>query len=180
MALLNPNQAIATDDRKAYSSSNDFEVLGIRCFTWLKRPPPHISSAEQRKLNKMKDHTNLSRAALSGPAGSGELIGQPALMRGLYELIGKVSQSTSAVLVIGETGTGKELVARGIHFTGMRRSCVTPLRSEVSMGSSWIARAAPRDSSALLQSTRTRLLLGMPMRGAWANHDLQRRNYEHS
>ena len=150
MALLNPNQAIATDDRKAYSSSNDFEVLGISCFTWLKRPPPHISSAEKRKLNKMKDHTNLSRAALSGPAGSGELIGQPALMRGLYELIGKVSQSTSAVLVIGETGTGKELVARCIHFTEMRRSCVTPLRSEVSMGSSCIARAAPRDSSALL------------------------------
>jgi hypothetical protein len=63
MALLNPNQATATDDRKAYSSSNDFEVLGISCFTWLKRPPPHISSAEKRKLNKMKDNTNLSRAA---------------------------------------------------------------------------------------------------------------------
>jgi hypothetical protein len=142
------------------------------------RPPPHISSAEKRKLNKMKDHTNLSRAAWSSPAGSGELIGQPALMRGLYELIGKVSQRTSAVLVIGETGTGKELVARGIHFTGSRRSCVTPLRSEVSLGSSCIERAAPRDSLALLQSTR--LLLGMPMRRSWPNYDLQRRNYEHS
>jgi len=180
MALLNPNQAIATDDRKAYSSSNDFEVLGIRCFTWLKRPPSHISSAEKRKLNKMKAQTNLSRAALSGPAGSGDLIGQPALIRGLFELIGKVSQTTSAVLVIGETGTGKELLAQGFHFTGMRRSCMTPLRSEVSMGSSCIARGAPRDSSTLLQSTRTGLLLGMPMRGSCANRDLPRRNYEHS
>jgi DNA-binding NtrC family response regulator len=121
MALLNPNQAIATDDRKAYSSSNDFEVLGIRCFTWLKRPPSHISSAEKRKLNKMKAHTNLSRAALSGPAGSGELIGQSAPMQLLYELLGKVGQGTSPVLVIGETGTGKELVARAIHFRGLRR-----------------------------------------------------------
>jgi len=42
-------------------------------------------------------------------------------MRRLYELIGKVSQSTSPVLLIGETGTGKELVARAIRFTGLRR-----------------------------------------------------------
>jgi two-component system response regulator HydG len=42
-------------------------------------------------------------------------------MHRLYELIGKVSQSASPVLLIGETGTGKELVARAIHFTGLRR-----------------------------------------------------------
>lgn len=39
----------------------------------------------------------------------------------LHELIRKVSQRTSPVLLIGETGTGKELVARAIHFTGLRR-----------------------------------------------------------
>jgi transcriptional regulator with PAS, ATPase and Fis domain len=69
----------------------------------------------------MEDHANLSRGALSGQAGFGEFIGQSAPMRHLYELIGKVSQSTSPVLVIGETGTGKELVARALHFKGLRR-----------------------------------------------------------
>jgi two-component system response regulator HydG len=69
----------------------------------------------------MEDHANLSRAALSSQAGSGELIGESAPMRRLYELIGKVSQSTSPVLLLGETGAGKELVARAIHFTGLRR-----------------------------------------------------------
>jgi two-component system response regulator HydG len=42
-------------------------------------------------------------------------------MRQLFNLIGKVSQSTAPVLLLGETGTGKELVARAIHFSGLRR-----------------------------------------------------------
>jgi two-component system response regulator HydG len=69
----------------------------------------------------MEDHANLSRAALSSQAGFGGLIGESAPMHRLYELIGKVSQCTSPVLLLGDTGTGKELVARAIHFTGLRR-----------------------------------------------------------
>jgi transcriptional regulator with PAS, ATPase and Fis domain len=68
----------------------------------------------------MEDHATLSRAALSSQDGFGGLIGESAPMQRLYELIGKISQSTSPALLIGETGTGKELVARAIHFTGLR------------------------------------------------------------
>jgi len=42
-------------------------------------------------------------------------------MRYLYEVIGKISHSTSPILLLGDTGTGKELVARAIHFAGSRR-----------------------------------------------------------
>jgi len=68
----------------------------------------------------MKDHANLSRAVPLSQAGFGGLIGESAPMCFLYKVIGKVSQNTSPVLVIGETGTGKELVARAIHFNGLR------------------------------------------------------------
>jgi transcriptional regulator with PAS, ATPase and Fis domain len=49
------------------------------------------------------------------------LIGESALMHHLYDLIEKISHSSSPVLLLGETGTGKELVARAIHFSGLRR-----------------------------------------------------------
>jgi len=42
-------------------------------------------------------------------------------MHRLYDLIGKVSQNNFPVLLSGETGTGKEVVARCIHFMGLRR-----------------------------------------------------------
>src|SRR5690242_7530068 len=74
-----------------------------------------------RVIASMEDHASLSRAAPPSQAGFGELIGESAPMYFLYEVIGKVGQNTSPVLVIGETGTGKELVARAIHFKGLRR-----------------------------------------------------------
>jgi len=66
-------------------------------------------------------HAGLSRAALSREKGFGGLIGDSAPMHRVYDLIGKLSQSASPVLLLGETGTGKELVARAIHFNGPRR-----------------------------------------------------------
>src|SRR6202167_609816 len=69
----------------------------------------------------MEDHANLSRAALPSEPGFAGLIGQSAPMHRLYELITKVSQSTSSVLITRESGTGEELVARAIHFAGSRR-----------------------------------------------------------
>jgi DNA-binding NtrC family response regulator len=69
----------------------------------------------------MEDHATHSREGSPSQAGFGGLIGESSPMHRLYKLIGKVSQCTSPVLVTGETGTGKELVARAIHFAGARR-----------------------------------------------------------
>jgi two-component system response regulator HydG len=52
----------------------------------------------------------------------GDMIGSSPAMHGLYELIRRVSQTDATVLVTGETGTGKELVARSIHERSRRAS----------------------------------------------------------
>ncbi len=54
--------------------------------------------------------------------GSYGLIGASAAMEQVFELIERVAPSTVPVLILGETGTGKELVARALHENSPRRS----------------------------------------------------------
>ena len=72
----------------------------------------------------MEKHAAPPRGVLFSEPILDKLIGNSAPMRLLNELIGKVSQSNSPVLLLGETGTGKEVVARAIHGTGLRREKV--------------------------------------------------------
>lgn len=61
------------------------------------------------------------RAELYAPDAAAAMVGSGHAMTALLEQIRKVASSKATVLVRGETGTGKELVARAIHFGGARR-----------------------------------------------------------
>jgi len=50
----------------------------------------------------------------------GGLVGGTPAMQEIYKTIGRVAESDATVLIHGESGTGKELVARAIHYHGMR------------------------------------------------------------
>ena len=49
------------------------------------------------------------------------LIGKSPSMQKIYDLIERISDSSSNVLITGESGTGKELVAKAIHYNGIRK-----------------------------------------------------------
>jgi sigma-54-dependent transcriptional regulator len=49
-----------------------------------------------------------------------EIIGTSKPMQQVFDLMGKVINTTATVLLTGETGTGKELVAQSIHYSGVR------------------------------------------------------------
>ena len=50
-----------------------------------------------------------------------QLIGKSPSMQKIYDLIERISDTSSNVLITGESGTGKELVARAIHYNGVRK-----------------------------------------------------------
>lgn len=49
------------------------------------------------------------------------LIGRSPSMQKIYDLIERISDTSSNVLITGESGTGKELVAKAIHYNGIRK-----------------------------------------------------------
>ncbi|MCY1020594.1 sigma-54-dependent transcriptional regulator [Pyxidicoccus sp. MSG2] len=75
-------------------------------------------AVEERRLRA--EHRDLKRQ-VADRSGLGSLIGRGASMQALYALIERVAQSGAPVLVRGESGSGKELVARALHSEGPRR-----------------------------------------------------------
>ena len=60
------------------------------------------------------------RQELKGRYGVERLIGQSPEMVTIYRLVARVAALETTVLIQGETGTGKELVARAIHYASPR------------------------------------------------------------
>jgi Nif-specific regulatory protein len=84
-----------------------------------------VSLENARLYGELKDHVHalerekrLLLHQVRAEAGFKEIIGSSAPMRRMFELMEKVLDTTTTVLIQGETGTGKELIAKVIHFNG--------------------------------------------------------------
>jgi two-component system response regulator PilR (NtrC family) len=75
------------------------------------------SALEQRRL---KQENAYLRQQLDERFGVGAMVGRSESMRALFQLIDTVAASNATILITGETGTGKEMVARAIHQTSPR------------------------------------------------------------
>jgi two-component system response regulator HupR/HoxA len=52
------------------------------------------------------------------------IIGKSKAMQAVYHLLNKVSNSEATILIQGENGTGKEMVAKAIHYNSPRKDAV--------------------------------------------------------
>ena len=76
-------------------------------------------AVEQRRLTSENAYL---RSQLEERYDFGGILGRSQPMQALFQLLETVAQSSSTLLVTGETGTGKEIVARAIHHNGPRRA----------------------------------------------------------
>ncbi len=76
--------------------------------------------AAEREIRLLCQENEFLREAVRDAPGHGDLLGRSDPMRAVFDAIQRVARTGSTVLVTGETGTGKELVARSIHRASTR------------------------------------------------------------
>jgi transcriptional regulator with GAF, ATPase, and Fis domain len=85
----------------------------------------YVRDGVRVRMGKSIVHVHLLDDDLEQPMADadqlGPLLGASATMRRLYPLVDQCAASTATVLIVGETGTGKELIAEAIHARSPRR-----------------------------------------------------------
>ena len=75
------------------------------------------------RIGRQAEEIGRLRADLDEAWGVESIIGRSPLMDDVRRLVLRARSSDVAVLITGETGTGKELVARALHYGGARHAC---------------------------------------------------------
>ncbi len=70
---------------------------------------------------RLKEENTQLREQITASHHFSEIIGNSKSMRKVFDLMEKVVNTTATVLIGGETGTGKELIAQSIHFNSPRK-----------------------------------------------------------
>jgi two-component system, NtrC family, response regulator AtoC len=100
------------------------EAMRVGAYNYIEKP------IQQRDLedlvrNASEAHNLVEETSLSSPKvtleNGEEFIGKSHQMRAVFQVIQKLGSVNTSVLIRGENGTGKELVARAIHFNSPRK-----------------------------------------------------------
>ena len=79
-----------------------------------------VKNALEKK--KLTEENRFLKIALKDRFQLTNIIGKSGPIQKIFDLVDKVAQSNATVLITGENGTGKELIAKAIHFNGDRKN----------------------------------------------------------
>jgi DNA-binding NtrC family response regulator len=101
------------------------EAMKLGAFDYIPKPftPDEVSIVVKKAIEKkslMAENIYL-RQELQEKYGFHNMVGKSKKMQEIYRIIAKVATTDSTVLIYGQSGTGKELIARAIHFNSPRR-----------------------------------------------------------
>jgi PAS domain S-box-containing protein len=98
----------------AEATVSSFDLNGCTFFTVILRNVNELLQAE-KKIRSLRDETTYLRSQIETLRGPDEIFGESQALRLILADVDRVAKNETTVLVTGETGTGKELIARAIH-----------------------------------------------------------------
>jgi PAS domain S-box-containing protein len=105
----------------AEATLSRFDVHRRVFYTLILRNVNERLEAESR-IRSLTVETEYLREELTALGASDDIVGASDALRGVLQAVRQVAATDATVLVMGETGTGKELVARAIHAASGRRA----------------------------------------------------------
>lgn len=74
------------------------------------------------RMQRLSEEVLTLRSEVQDKYQMSNIIGKSAIMQQVYKTVGRVAQTQATVLVSGESGSGKELIAKTIHNNSLRRN----------------------------------------------------------
>jgi len=103
----------------AEASVSRFDLSGRSRYSIILRNVEHQLAAESR-LHQLEAETEYLQREIAEWQNSGEIVGNSPAIRAVVNAVNQVAPTPASVPIQGETGTGKELVARAIHQQSQR------------------------------------------------------------
>ncbi len=82
---------------------------------------PTLRLAAEQTIRSLTATTEYLREQIAEEHGFGDIMGRSPALRTALTAVAQVATTSATVLILGETGTGKELFARAIHERSPRR-----------------------------------------------------------
>jgi PAS domain S-box-containing protein len=133
-SLVNVERSFRTKDgsrRQLLSSAEQFDLNGEQCLLIASSDISERKEAEvalqraheevSRLKNQLEEENVYLQEEIKSAQNFGEIVGNSDALKYVLFKIEQVGPTDSTVLITGETGTGKELVARAIHHASNRR-----------------------------------------------------------
>jgi len=112
---VQPNSHTTTGPTNCAEGS---KAMGLNSLTY----PLQYEDARPRTDLESTLHIDVTEETVSSGTGFEGIIGKSSVLRRLLQMIETVASGDSTVLLLGETGTGKELIARAIHSHSPRNA----------------------------------------------------------
>ena len=111
-----------TDKKKIPTEAtiSQIEIGDSPCYVLILRDVNERYEA-QKMIESLRDEAGYLKDEIQSIYNLGEIIGESKPLRKTLQLVAEVAPTDSTVLIYGETGTGKELIARAIHASSLRK-----------------------------------------------------------